>query len=83
MVAVLRITTNPDGKITSVTLTKSSGDREYDQSTVEAVERSNPLSELEGLPKATYKSRFSTFHLTFDPEDLGQNETSGTTDKGR
>lgn len=80
MVAVLRITTNPDGKITSVTLTKSSGDKEYDQSTVEAVERSNPLSELEGLPRAIYKARFSTFHLTFDPEDLGQGEPSGATD---
>ena len=67
LVAKVRFRIAPDGAISEVRVTTSSGDAAYDQSAVRAVLRANPLPP----PPASYRNEFSEFLIEFHSQDQG------------
>lgn len=65
----LQITLSVDGVFTSINIAKSSGDKNYDNSVVSAIQNIGALSEVEDMnPKELVKYR--SFKMTFTPDDL-------------
>jgi colicin import membrane protein len=54
-------------KIRSVSVSTSSGDITFDNSAVDAVQRTVDLRELQGLDLATFENNFKFFYLQFQP----------------
>ncbi len=69
MTVVLQITMLPDGTITSVSVTRSSGNSPFDSSAVAAVENIGRLIEMQGLSPTDFNP-YRSFKMTFTPEDL-------------
>ncbi|MFJ4144338.1 cell envelope integrity protein TolA [Pseudomonas sp. NPDC089734] len=69
MAVVLQIGMLPDGTVTSVTVSKSSGDGPFDSSAVAAVKNIGRLTEMQGLKPADF-APYRSFKMTFTPEDL-------------
>ncbi|WP_259109697.1 cell envelope integrity protein TolA [Pseudomonas sp. JUb42] len=69
MTVVLQIAMLPDGTVTSVSVSKSSGDGPFDSSAVAAVKNIGRLTEMQGL-KASDFAPYRSFKMTFTPEDL-------------
>ncbi len=69
MTVVLQIAMLPDGTITSVTVSKSSGDGPFDSSAVAAVKNIGRLTEMQGLKPSDF-APYRSFKMTFTPEDL-------------
>lgn len=65
----LSITMLPDGTITSVSVSRSSGDRAYDNSAVSAVRNIGRVLEAKSLSPAQF-APYRSFTMTFRPEDL-------------
>jgi len=69
MTVVLQIAMLPDGTISSVTVSKSSGDGPFDSSAVAAVKNIGRLTEMQGLKPSDF-APYRSFKMTFTPEDL-------------
>jgi colicin import membrane protein len=67
LVAVVRFDLAPDGTVSGVELVSSSGDKNYDQSVVRAVQRSSPLPP----PPERYREEFRQVDVDFHSEELG------------
>lgn len=60
----------PDGTITNVSVTRSSGDKPFDDSAVAAVRNVGRVPELQKLDRATFDSLYRQRRMVFKPEDL-------------
>lgn len=69
MTVVLQITMLPDGTITSVSVSRSSGNGPFDSSAVAAVKNIGRLVEMQGLSPTDFNP-YRSFKMTFTPEDL-------------
>ncbi|MBK5001240.1 cell envelope integrity protein TolA [Pseudomonas sp. S31] len=69
MTVVLQINMLPDGTITNVSVSRSSGDGPFDSSAVAAVKNIGRLTEMQGL-KPNEFNPYRSFKMTFTPEDL-------------
>jgi colicin import membrane protein len=69
MTVVLQINMLPDGTVTNVSVSRSSGDGPFDSSAVAAVKNIGRLTEMQGLKPADF-SPYRSFKMTFTPEDL-------------
>ena len=65
----LRVNMLPDGTITAVTVSRSSGDAPFDNSAVAAVKNIGRLTEMQGLTAQEFQP-YRSFTMTFTPEDL-------------
>jgi colicin import membrane protein len=61
---------NPEGGITSIQVTKQSGSQLFDMSTLTAITKSAPFSELNGLDRADFYRWYGERRIIFKPEDL-------------
>jgi TonB family protein len=62
---------NSDGGITSIQVVKQSGSQSFDMSTLSAITKSAPFSELKGLGAAEFDKWYRKRRIIFSPEDLG------------
>ncbi|MCO7543818.1 cell envelope integrity protein TolA [Stutzerimonas nitrititolerans] len=69
MSVTLRVNMLPDGTITSVNVSRSSGDAPFDNSAVAAVKNIGRLTEMQGLSAQEFQP-YRSFTMTFTPEDL-------------
>jgi colicin import membrane protein len=69
MTVVLQIGMLPDGTLTSVSVSKSSGDGPFDASAVAAVKNIGRLTEMQGMKPGDF-APYRSFKMTFTPEDL-------------
>ncbi|KJH80794.1 cell envelope integrity protein TolA [Pseudomonas sp. KSR10] len=69
MSVTLRVNMLPDGTITGVTVSRSSGDSPFDNSAVAAVKNIGRLTEMQGLSAQEFQP-YRSFMMTFTPEDL-------------
>ena len=69
MTVVLQINMLPDGTITNVSVSRSSGDGPFDSSAVAAVKNIGRLTEMQGLKPSDFNP-YRSFKMTFTPEDL-------------
>ena len=69
MTVVLQIGMLPDGTVTSVSVSKSSGDGPFDASAVAAVKNIGRLTEMQGMKPGDF-APYRSFKMTFTPEDL-------------
>lgn len=69
MIVTLRVTMVPDGTITGVNVSRSSGDVSFDNSAVAAVRNIGRLTEMQALKPHEF-NRYRSFTMTFTPEDL-------------
>ncbi|PNG13835.1 cell envelope integrity protein TolA [Stutzerimonas stutzeri] len=69
MSVTLQVNMLPDGTITSVTVSHSSGDAPFDNSAVAAVKNIGRLTEMQGLSAQDFQP-YRSFKMTFTPEDL-------------
>ncbi|MGN8258234.1 cell envelope integrity protein TolA [Pseudomonas sp. SMSB3] len=69
MTVTLQVNMLPDGTITGVTVTRSSGDGPFDNSAVAAVKNIGRLTEMQGMKPSDF-NRYRSFKMTFTPEDL-------------
>lgn len=69
MSVTLRVNMLPDGTITAVTVSRSSGDAPFDNSAVAAVKNIGRLTEMQGLSAQEFQP-YRSFMMTFTPEDL-------------
>ncbi len=60
----------PDGTITNVSVTRSSGDKPFDDSAVAAVRNVGRVPDLQKLDRATFDSLYRQRRMVFKPEDL-------------
>ncbi|MBO3277250.1 cell envelope integrity protein TolA [Pseudomonas schmalbachii] len=60
----------PDGTITNVSVTRSSGDSPFDSSAVAAVRNVGRIPEMQQLDRATFDSLYRQRRMIFKPEDL-------------
>jgi len=65
----LRVNMLPDGTITAVSVSRSSGDAPFDNSAVAAVKNIGRLTEMQGLSAQEFQP-YRSFTMTFTPEDL-------------
>lgn len=65
----LRVNMLPDGTITAVNVSRSSGDAPFDNSAVAAVKNIGRLTEMQGLSAQEFQP-YRSFTMTFTPEDL-------------
>ncbi len=70
MIAVLSISMLPNGLVTSVVVSKSSGDPAFDRSAVQAVKKVDRFEEVRNIPPDVFERKFRNFTFTFKPEDL-------------
>ncbi len=69
MSVTLRVNMLPDGTITAVNVSRSSGDSPFDNSAVAAVKNIGRLTEMQGLSAQDFQP-YRSFTMTFTPEDL-------------
>lgn len=69
MTVTLQVSMLPDGTITGVSVTRSSGDGPFDSSAVAAVKNIGRLTEMQGMKPSDF-NRYRSFKMTFTPEDL-------------
>ncbi|MBE7376739.1 cell envelope integrity protein TolA [Pseudomonas lopnurensis] len=69
MTVQLQVNMLPDGTITNVSVSRSSGDVPFDNSAVAAVKNIGRLTEMQGLTPQEFQP-YRSFKMTFTPEDL-------------
>lgn len=69
MTVQLQVNMLPDGTITNVSVSRSSGDVPFDNSAVAAVKNIGRLTEMQGLSPQDFQP-YRSFKMTFTPEDL-------------
>ena len=60
----------PDGTISNASVTRSSGDRPFDNSAVAAVRNVGRIQEMQQLDRATFDAKYRQRRVIFKPEDL-------------
>lgn len=60
----------PDGTITNASVTRSSGDRPFDNSAVAAVRNVGRIQQMQQLDRATFDAMYRQRRVIFKPEDL-------------
>ena len=60
----------PDGTIINASVTRSSGDRPFDNSAVAAVRNVGRIQEMQQLDRATFDAMYRQRRVIFKPEDL-------------
>lgn len=70
MITVLDISMLPNGLVTSVEISKSSGDPAFDRSAVQAVKKVDRFEEVRNIPPDIFERRYRNFKFTFNPGDL-------------
>ncbi len=60
----------PDGTISNASVTRSSGDRPFDNSAVAAVRNVGRIQEMQQLDRATFDAMYRQRRVIFKPEDL-------------
>ncbi|WP_425452237.1 cell envelope integrity protein TolA [Stutzerimonas urumqiensis] len=60
----------PDGTITNATVTRSNGDKPFDNSAVAAVRSVGRIAEMQQLDRATFDRLYRQRRVIFKPEDL-------------
>lgn len=69
MTVQLQVNMLPDGTITNVSVSRTSGDVPFDNSAVAAVKNIGRLTEMQGLSPQDFQP-YRSFKMTFTPEDL-------------
>ncbi|WP_275629113.1 cell envelope integrity protein TolA [Pseudomonas sp. 273] len=69
MSVTVQISMLPDGTITNATVVRSSGDKAFDNSAVNAVRNVGRITEMQGLSPKDFNP-YRSFKMTFTPEDL-------------
>ncbi|AMO75191.1 MULTISPECIES: cell envelope integrity protein TolA [Pseudomonas] len=69
MSVTVQINMLPDGTITNATVVRSSGDKAFDSSAVNAVRNVGRITEMQGLSPKDFNP-YRSFKMTFTPEDL-------------
>lgn len=69
MSVVVQINMLPDGTITNASVARSSGDKAFDSSAVNAVRNVGRITEMQGLSPQDFNP-YRSFKMTFTPEDL-------------
>ncbi|MFT6791800.1 MAG: colicin import membrane protein [Cellvibrionaceae bacterium] len=72
METTLRIQLVPTGEVIDVLITKSSGNKAFDNSAIRAVKKARQFSKLQGMPTRVFEKNFRQFQLEFKPQDLRQ-----------
>lgn len=72
MVVLVRIQLVPTGVVVGAEVVKSSGDKAFDRSAVQAVKKAERFPELQKLPSRIFEKNFRVFNLLFEPKDLRQ-----------
>ncbi len=70
MRTLLAIQLSSSGEVVGVSVVRSSGNAEFDQSAINAVRRASPFEEVRKLPAGAFERRLRQFQLDFYPEDL-------------
>ena len=70
MVAELDIEMLPNGLVTSVVVSKSSGDAAFDRSAVQAVKKIDRFEDVKNIPIDIFEKKYRKFQFIFNPEDL-------------
>lgn len=70
MECILSIQLVPTGRVTSVTVIKSSGSAAFDLSAQSAVKKAEQFPDLKSLPPEVFERQFRRFQLRFNPKDL-------------
>lgn len=69
MSVIVQINMLPDGTITNASVARSSGDKAFDSSAVNAVKNVGRITEMQGLSPKDFNP-YRSFKMTFTPEDL-------------
>lgn len=69
MSVTVQINMLPDGTITNASVVRSSGDKAFDSSAVNAVKNVGRITEMQGLSPKDFNP-YRSFKMTFTPEDL-------------
>lgn len=69
MSVMVQIEMLPDGTITNAAVTRSSGDKPFDNSAVAAVRNVGRIPEMQGMSPSEF-AEYRSFTMTFTPEDL-------------
>lgn len=72
MVVELLIELLPNGMVSSVSISKSSGDDGFDRSAVNAVNKAGQFDAIADAPADVFETYFRRFTLKFKPEDLAR-----------
>lgn len=68
----LYVVMEPDGSVTNIEITSSSGNKAFDAHAIKAVQTASPFSEISGMSQEIYDNYFSRFILIFNPMDLSK-----------
>jgi len=66
----MKIILDKNANLSSAEIIKSSGVDSFDKSALNAVEKTVPFTELNGLNQHVYDTVFKEFNLIFKPSDL-------------
>ena len=72
---ILRIQMIPTGEVINVTISKSSGNKIFDNSAIRAVKKVGQFDELRGMPTRIFENNFRQFQLKFKPQDESVNSS--------
>lgn len=70
LIVMLDITLSDQGYVNSLKIAQYSGNPEFDFSTLNAIRKAAPFSELSNLDPAVFNLYFKKFKVRFRPEDL-------------
>lgn len=72
MVVIVSLQFTHDGNLLNAGIESSSGNPSFDQSAIEAIEKSSPFREFKGLNRAEFEKHFEMLNIQFMPEDLSR-----------
>ena len=70
MVATVRVSMVPTGRIVQVDIAESSGNSAFDLAVMQAVQKAQPFESVKTLDSATFEQNFREFSFRFDPQNL-------------
>lgn len=70
MVASVRVTMVPTGRLVQVDVVESSGNAAFDRAVVQAVQKAQPFESVKTLDSRTFEENFRVFSFKFDPQNL-------------
>lgn len=70
MVAILKVTMVPTGRLVQVDVIESSGNAAFDRSVVQAVQKAQPFDMVKTLDSVVFEKNFREFRFLFSPQDL-------------
>lgn len=70
MVATVRVTMVPTGRIVQVDIMEGSGNAAFDLAVMQAVQKAQPFESVRTLESAVFEQNFREFSFRFDPQNL-------------